>query len=241
VTVLSSCTGVKAGGEGEVLEREHFARGRGYVEERHRCDLAPRLRPAEQVYRGQQHQRLMRGVRAAREVGTINVDLNILSAGYGLIRGDEVIAPYECSFQGMAPSQRRAWAGELGVPHAVRQTLASPSLLTIVLLGDDYLDSCGLDATFDLGGPTLVFCGAQAALRLPALPRLRPVRLTTAHTRAFHCGLVGLKGEVAGRLLVLLSNSPVAVEDLSAETVLDDLAACGPIAPTSDPALLALF
>lgn len=241
VLVLSSCTGVKAETDGPVLACADFARGRSYVEGRHRRDLATALLPAEELYQGQQHLRLMRGVHLAREAGTIEVDLRIVSAGYGVVRSDVPLAPYECTFQGMARKQRREWARELAIPAATRAALATCSDLTIVLLGDEYLDSCALDERLALGGPTFVFCGARAALRLPTLPRLHVVHLGTAHTRAFRCGLVGLKGEVGGRLLAYIADRVSCLEGIKTGTVLDELAAFGRVAEADDPGALALF
>ena len=241
VLVLTSCTGVKADAGGDPLACEHFARGAAYVEGRHRRDLAQHLLPAEDLYQGQQHLRLMRGIRAAREADTLDLDLRIVSAGYGLITGDQPLAPYECTFQGMPRNARREWANQLGIPARVKRALAGTTALTIVLLGDEYLDACGLDDKLAVGGPTLVFRGSQSALRLPAIPGLVPVRLERAHTRAFRCGLVGLKGEVGGRLVAHLAEEPSRVADVNPESALDALAARGPVPAVVDPAVPALF
>jgi hypothetical protein len=241
VLVLSSCTGVKAENNGPSLAASDFARGRSYIEGRHRRDLAASLTAAEDLYRGQQHLRLMRGVHAARSAGTIDVDLRILSAGYGLVRGDDPLAPYEFTFQGMPRKHRRQWARDLAIPDAARAALSSSADLAVVLLGDEYLDTCALDATLTLGGPTFVFCGAQAALRLPTLPKLNIVRLGTEHTRAFRCGLVGLKGEVGGRLLAYVAEDVSRLHGIAAQRLLDRLAAFGSVAKADDPRASALF
>jgi hypothetical protein len=241
VLVVSSCTGLKAHADGAVLQCADFARGRSYVEGRHRRDLATALLPAEDLYRGQQHLRLMRGVHAARDAGTIDIDLRIVSAGYGVVRGSDPLAPYECTFQGMPRGRRREWARGLAIPEATRAALATRSDLTVVLLGDEYLDSCRLDSTLTLGGPTLVFCASRSALRLPALARLQVVRLKTAQTRRFRCGLVGLKGEVGGRLLAYLADEPSRLNHITAPALLDDLAGFGPTAGLADSDALALL
>jgi hypothetical protein len=241
IAVLTSCTGVKADFQGTALDCADFARGRRYVARRHRGDLAAALLPAEDLYRGQQHLRLMRGVHAARVAGTVDVDLRIVSAGYGVVAGGEHLAPYGCTFQGMSRAQRRVWARRLDVPNAARRTLAEPFDLALVLLGDEYLDACGLEQTLELGGPTLVFCGSRAALRLPALPRLTPVHLATAHTRLFRCGLVGLKGEIGGRLLARAAAAPAWLERINPQSLLDELAEHGPVTEKHDAGALALF
>ena len=240
VVVLTSCTGVKAAYEGAALDCADFARGRRHVARRHRGDLAAALVPAEDLYRGQQHLRLMRGVHAARESRTIDIDLRIVSAGYGVVAGADPLAPYECTFQGMSRAERRRWATRLQIPTAARSALAQRTDLAIVLLGDDYLDASGVARVPELGSPTLVFCGARTALRLAPLPGLSPVHLSKTHTRVFRCGLVGLKGEVGGRLLAYLAADPTRVNRLSADTLLDRLAAVGPVVPQSRAPGLAL-
>lgn len=58
----------------------------------------------------------MEGVRQARGATGIDIDLWILSAGYGLILGSQEIVPYECTFQGMKTAELREWAAYLQVP-----------------------------------------------------------------------------------------------------------------------------
>jgi hypothetical protein len=220
IHVLTSCTGLKDSGAGtERLERRHFARGADAVADWHRSHPGL-LRPAEQLYRGQHHLRLMRGVRHARSAG-LDIRVSIVSAGYGVVDGHEPIAPYEATFQGMSTSERRAWSQSLGIPATVERILGATDTRTIVLLGDDYLDACALTGSICVGSPTLVFCAPGTALRLPALEDLHPIILRTEHTRRFRCGLVGLKGEVGGRLLSLLAERPETRLDVDSERLLD--------------------
>ena len=60
---------------------EEFRQGKEKVAEREK-ELADYLVSAEEMYTGQQHVRLMRGIEA---IGRDKVDLNILSAGYGFL------------------------------------------------------------------------------------------------------------------------------------------------------------
>src|SRR5262249_35262003 len=52
-----------------------------------------------------------------------------------------------------------------------------------------------------------------SAARLPMLRDLHPVLLSNADARRFSCGLVGLKGEVAARILKTLSANPDRLKD----------------------------
>ena len=207
ILIVTSCTGEKSVEHKRALRLADFRRGPEHIARRER-ELAGTLTPAEDLYSGQQHVRLMRGVRALRESQAFTVDLWILSAGYGLVRARRKLASYEATFHGMKSAELRRWADALNVPADVRRVLASEYHIALVLLGDEYLKACAFGADVQLGGLTLLFCGVNTAKRLPRMPNLRPVVLSTPEATRFSCGLVGLKGEVGSRLLTKLKETP---------------------------------
>lgn len=208
IRVLTACTGAKALRHARALRREDFEREAEHVRAR-TADL-PTL-PAEDLYTGAQHVRLMRGVRAARAAG-LAVDVRVLSAGYGLVRGADRLAPYECTFAEIPARTRGEWACWLGIPSGVRRALAAPADLAVLLLGDAYLAACHLDdRDLDLDAPTVVFCGAAARARLPRVGGLLPVVLGNAEAKRFRCPLVALKGELGARLLARIARDPAYV------------------------------
>lgn len=207
IVVVTSCTGEKTLSDPGQLRLEDFRRGKAHVERRAR-DLSVRPVPAEALYSGQQHKRLMRGAEALRASGTASLALHVLSAGYGLVPGDQLLAPYEATFQGMGRDELRRWADQLAIPAAFRAALGAPHDLAIVLLGDDYLDAVALDDAISLGGPTILFCGRNMQRRLPRIANLLPVALTNAEATRFSCGLVALKGELAARILERVAADP---------------------------------
>lgn len=218
ILVLTSCTGEKSVTHERPLTLKDFREGAKHVRAREK-ELGALLTPAEDLYSGQQHVRLMHGVRALRETSAPDdrapkLDLWILSAGYGLVLGSRKIAPYEATFQGMGAKELRHWSEQLGIRAAVRNLLTEQYDLALLLLGDGYLKACALEEDLRLGGPTLIFCGANAAKRLPHLASGRAVVLGNPHTKQFRCGLVGLKGEVAARLLERLAHQPELIERL---------------------------
>src|SRR5689334_19310566 len=87
--------------------------------------------PAEELYDGQQHRHLMRGVElyraAAQPYGEL--ELKIVSAGYGVVAGDELLHGYDSTFVGMRSAQLRRRAAELNIPQAVSSLLAGPRRL----------------------------------------------------------------------------------------------------------------
>jgi hypothetical protein len=216
ILIITTCTGEKAVRHDQALTLADFQQGAAHVASRHDA-LTDLLRPAEEMYTGQQHVRLMRGVRALRTTPISNrtpsptIDLFILSGGYGFIPGDRPIAPYECTLSGMGGRALRAWAAQLQAPATFRQLLRRPYDLALVLLSDPYLEACSPDRDVQPAGPVLQFCSGTAARKLPALPRLRAIGLSRADAGRFRCGLVGLKGEVAGRLLEWLAADPAAL------------------------------
>lgn len=165
-------------------------------------ELADFLTPAEAIYAGQQHRRLMRGIEhlcVARPM--ISTDLWILSAGYGLISGSRAIAPYEATFAGMRRADAQQWSQQLGVPQAFRNLMRQPFDLSLVLLGKDYLHALHLDESVVLGGKTLFLTSADSIKLVQRIDGATLLPLSTGDTRRFGSGLVGLKGEVAARLL----------------------------------------
>ncbi len=210
ILVLTTCTGEKAADDDRKLTAADFKAGAERVAAREK-ELAASMKPAARMYTGQQHVRLMRGVDAWSKAPAANgtapreLALYILSAGHGLIPGKRRIAPYECTFSGMKARELLAWADQLEVPAAFRRVLAGRYDLGLLLLGEDYLRACRLDATVKLGGPTLLFCGQAASRRLPNLPGLRAVPLSNPDATRFSCPLVALKGELAARLLARLA------------------------------------
>jgi hypothetical protein len=169
-----------------------------------------RLRTAESLYLGQQHLRLMRGVKTYREnehpAGPLR--LRILSAFYGLLSPTKRVATYDHTFSGLPAEAIRREAHEKDVPSSIRRELKRPLAAAVLLLGDQYLRACDLDDHVTLGGPVISFCSPAVARRLPQIDGLRTITLTNAEARRFSVGLIALKGELARRILSRLAVEP---------------------------------
>lgn len=215
ITIITSCTGDKSVQHERQLTLEDFKQGLGHVQAREQ-ELASVLVPAEDLYSGRQHVRLMRGVTAARKAG-IDVELKILSAGYGLIDAQQKLAPYEATFSTMKKKELREWADVLRIPQSIREALKQPSDLTLVLLGDEYLEACSLAEDVQLGGPSILLCGKAASKKVPGLEKLSVVTLSNADAKEFSCALIGLKGELSSRLLERLVQKRDQLTDILAD------------------------
>ncbi len=172
---------------------------------------------AESLYTGQQHVRLMRGVKRYREAEEPAGELcfQILSAYHGLLSARRSISSYDHSFSGLPTAVIREQGLEKQVPSDIRELLSRPFDLGLLLLSDPYLRACDLDAEVKLGGPLLCFCSPTVARRMPAVPGLRTISLANAEARRFSCGLIALKGELGGRLLSRLAAAPEMIDSFA--------------------------
>ena len=215
VLIITSCTGEKAVDSDRQLTAEDFQKGHAHVAKREK-ELKELLRSAGEIYSGDQHVRLMRGVGETRSAGKDQIVLHVLSAGYGLTPEERLVAPYEITFATMKSKKLRQWADILHVPEDFRRTVAATYDFGMILLGDNYLTACALDASVKFGGPTLLFCGTGMAKKIPKLANVRVVPISNPEAKRFSCGLVGLKGELAARVL-----SGISADASMAEKVLD--------------------
>ena len=213
ILVITSCTGEKASSPDNQFTLEDFERGGAHLKGREK-ELKAYALPAGEIYTGQQHVRLMRGIEAVKDVKSQSIDLHILSAGYGMIPADQLVVPYECTFATMKSKELRHWADKLQVPQGFREVVVQPFDLGLLLLGDNYLDACALDAAVKFGGPTLLFCGTGMAKKLPVIAGVRVVPISNPEAKRFSCGLVALKGELAARVLRGVAEEPADLSRL---------------------------
>jgi len=207
IIILTSCTGKKLYSPETQLNQDDFRQLNTPAFKAREAQLESFRTRSEALYTGQQHLRLMQGVQLAREkLGASVLDLRILSAGYGLISGDQLIVPYECTFQNMKPKEIEAWTDHLHIPSSARAMFAQPSDLMIVLLGASYLRALKLNNMVTLAAPTLFFTSSHSQKLVRGQGTVRVVPLVTKDTKRFHAGLVALKGELAQRLLKGVTN-----------------------------------
>lgn len=177
--------------------------------------LAQHRHRAEELYRGQAHTKLMIGVSAYRsECGPL--DLRIMSAGFGVVRSDAYVTPYEATFAGMHKTALRSWADKLLIPRHFASLMQRTDDLKSVAVGSDYLEAASYDFA-QLGGTTILLCSHRYAEKLPASNQLLVVPLGNAEGRRFRYPVVRLKSALAAQLLLVLAardshkREPVAI------------------------------
>jgi hypothetical protein len=193
ILVITSCTGDKAtvGHPGLQLSDfqnpERLKRAEGILR-----DL---MRPAGLMYTGQQHVCAMNGVSLLR--GTLGADavkICILSAGYGVIDEDRLIAPYDVTFSGMPRSEVRRWARQIGAADGIRTRLPGHDLV-IVLLGSLYLEAVDPPLPTVDGQRVIYFARAAERARLTRTGGVLVLAGARESTR-YRMGLIGLKGRM---------------------------------------------
>jgi hypothetical protein len=191
--VITSCTGDKAtvGDPGLQLsdfqDSERLKRGEGILR-----DL---MRPAGLMYTGQQHVCAMRAVRLLRgTLGTDAVKTCILSAGYGAIDEDRLIAPYDVTFSSMPRSEARRWARQIGAADGIRARLPGHDLV-IVLLGSLYLEAVDPPLPVADGQRIIYFAKAAERGRLTRDGGVAVLAGARESTR-YGMGIIGLKGRM---------------------------------------------
>lgn len=197
ISIITSCTGLKTVSHPGHLTQKDFEQGESHVRRRE-AELAEYMRPAGMLYAGEQHVRLMRGVEAARELGA-EISVTILSAGYGVVKEGQMIAPYEMTFNTMKKKESRAWATMLGIQESVREVVDAPSDMALILLGDRYLQACEFVAVTQLHSPTWALCGKGSVKRFS--PAFQLLLLKQSHTGQFGAAMTNLKGSIAARIL----------------------------------------
>lgn len=193
VLIVTSCTGEKKFKPTNQLTLEDF-KNSDQLQSRSK-KLAEFACPASQMYTGLQHLRVIEAVELLRQsCGKKAVDLAIVSAGYGLIPENQIIVPYEVTFNTMKGYEVDEWANFLGLHQAFEQSIIGYDLV-FLLLGEKYLRSLRLPVITQ-PEQTLIFLaskGSKSYIRdLNAKTFI--MTLSNAEAKHYHYGLVGLKG-----------------------------------------------
>ena len=111
--------------------------------------------PAAKMYTGQQHTLLMEGVNQVRAChGQSSLDVAIISAEYGLLNENDVIAPYNVTFQGMKKAEILEKSRRLQLRERVAALIARYDVV-FFLLGKEYVQALQLPLEESgLGGNT---------------------------------------------------------------------------------------
>jgi hypothetical protein len=152
------------------------------------------------LYQGYQHRFIMEGVREALEGGN-QIDLQIISAKHGVIRGDKRISSYDITFQGRKPREIVQAGEDLGIPADIRHLLYGTRYdLAILALGRDYLRAAQLHKTKGKLPGKVLAIGGEPSL-LPTDPNLQIVPAGKDQLQAYGGKLTDIKGRIVKGIL----------------------------------------
>jgi hypothetical protein len=174
------------------------------------AELARWALPAGRLYTGRQHRYMMNGVALLRRrFGLSTCSVKIISAGYGLVAEDQLLVPYEATFQ----HKSRGWicrrARQLAIPEAVREAVHGHECV-VFLLGEKYLLSIQ-PLPLPSPGQRLIFFTSASELALSSDLTIIPAGKAEGR---FGAVMTALKGKMFELLAAGLCLSPELWEQL---------------------------
>lgn len=213
VLIITSCTGEKRFKPENQLTQEDFMHA-ARLRKREK-QLSEFMAPAGEMYTGMQHTQLMEGVRTLRKtLEKPEIDVFIISAGYGLIPEDRVIAPYEVTFNTMKGHEIDDWAKRLKIHQSLEKIISDYDLI-FVLLGEKYLRAISLPLTL-YEEQTWIFLapGSCSNLIKTSDPQAFVLPLTNVEAKRYGFGSVGLKGFLFKQFALIAAEQPELFEQI---------------------------
>ena len=94
---------------------------------------------ARDMYTGNQSRELVRAVDLLRKIEGVEVKFYIISAGFGLLAEEEIIPPYECSFNGMKRNEIRQRSSELIIRESFDEISRQKYDLSYIAAGKNFV------------------------------------------------------------------------------------------------------
>lgn len=207
ILVVTSCTGEKQAKPENQLILDDF-KDEGVRVKRER-ELEKYKYTAGELYTGSQHLALMKGINHYRNAGA-KIDVNILSAGYGLIAEEKEIVPYEVTFNNMDSAFIRRWAKQQGVTEDLKARIQNYDLI-FFLLGDKYLQAIEWPIPTRDDQKLIFFAGESSKQRILLDDRNYLLSIGEKEAKKFKFGLIGIKGYLFAQLLTAAKKNPTEV------------------------------
>lgn len=198
ILVVTSCTGEKLHKPTNELIQDDF---RDSVRLKSKeADLAQYRMPAGTLYTGKQHSLLMKGINDYRAKGG-RIDVDILSAGYGMLREDQLIVPYEVTFSTMKSMDIKLWSSFLHITDDLQKRIEDYDIV-VFLLGDRYLQAVNWSSLETRGDQKLIFfAGKSSKNKFLIRPNFYMLKVSEKESKVFHSGLIEIKGYLFSLLL----------------------------------------
>ncbi|WP_149847115.1 tRNA-guanine transglycosylase DpdA [Paenibacillus sp. 37] len=197
ILVVTSCTGEKISKPENQLFLEDF-QDENRLKQREQ-ELSEYKTLAKDMYTGSQHLALMEGINMYRELGG-EIDLNIISAGYGLLKEHDEIVPYEVTFNSMNSQTIKNWSKKQKITETLQETVGNYDIV-FFLLGDKYLQSVEWPLNINKDQRFFFFAGNSSRTRVMVEENYHLLSIGEDEAKTFRFGLIGIKGFLFGKLL----------------------------------------
>lgn len=154
---------------------------------------------AGEMYTGSQHLALMNGIKEYRKQGG-QIDFGVLSAGYGLLMENDLIVPYEVTFNAMNSQQIKNWSRQQKITEDLQEKIKSYDLI-FFLLGDKYLQAIEWPLEISSQQRVIFFAGTSSKVRVLNWDRYHLLAIGEEEAKEFRFGLIGIKGYLFAHLL----------------------------------------
>ena len=205
IRIISSCSALKSftpPNLSDLLSFEEIQRVRNgdFIS---KVDQLPKIK-SKKLYTGRQHLYLMEGILNSKH----EIDLFIISAGYGVVSGEDLLYPYEATFSGMGKKELTKKSEILNIPGMIDEIISDYTDITLVLLGKSYLEASSFKKS--PYSRFSYFLTAASAVNLVPKGSLA-VTLGNKDAKLYGAPLVSLKGKLAAKFLDFLNSvdSPV--------------------------------
>jgi len=178
---------------------------------------------ARSMYTGNQSRELVGAVDMLRTVGNLEVHLFIISAGFGILKEDEIISPYECSFTGMKKAEIRERASLLSIDSDFSNICKTRYDFSYLALGSTYLTTLKDSWTDELSGSIIAFGSTIQNDRVLNLPANADTVQTFSSTGHKIHGVAGFKGDLLRILVTYALNSNNPYREIASWTNLESL------------------
>jgi hypothetical protein len=157
--------------------------------------LAPGCAPARDMYTGPQSSELVKAVDLLRTIPNVEVQLVIISAGFGVLLEEDIVPPYDCSFTTMNMADVRKRALELMIQSSFTNLLNNEYDFLYLGLGKRYLAALGKEIISEIQTPTILFHGEESNYLVRVPCAADTVKAFSKRGHKIH-GVVGFKGDL---------------------------------------------
>ncbi|MFW9981128.1 MAG: hypothetical protein ACFFE3_04315 [Candidatus Thorarchaeota archaeon] len=151
--------------------------------------------PARDMYIGPQNTEIVKAVDLLRTIPEIEIQLFIVSAGFGVLDEYDLVPPYDCSFTRMKMAEIRKRAEDLELRSSFLRLIDNNIDLVYFALGKQYHSALEKNILKDIQTPSIVFHKGRAEhlIRIPCAADT--VKAFSNHGHKIH-GVVGFKGDL---------------------------------------------